>query len=302
MNRYLPEAMRIPTTWYHPTAERMRRALEDGELLTATVLWCDEHHNLHVTLGGTAGIIPRLEAAQGIADGTVRDIAILTCVGKQAACKLTALPDSGEVVLSRAAAQQEAREHLFRDCRPGDILPAVVTNTAPFGVFCDVGCGVPALLGLENISVSRIRHGGDRFAPGQEIFVVLRELDRRTGRISLTHRELLGTWAENAERFRPGQTVPGIVRSIRDYGVFVELTPNLSGLAEPDGRLQPGDAVSVYIKSILPERRKIKLAVIDRLDSRCLPPQPLHYTQTKGHLDAWQYSPDTPQYRTVFSS
>ena len=302
MNRYLPEAMQIPTTWYHPTSERLRRALDDGELLTATVLWCDERHNLHVILGGTAGIIPRLEAAQGIADGSVRDIAILTCVGKQVSCKLTALPDSGEVVLSRAAAQQEARQHLFRDCRPGDILPAVVTSTASFGVFCDVGCGVPALLGLENISVSRVRHGGDRFTPGQEIFVVIRERDRNTGRISLTHKELLGTWAENAARFRAGQTVPGIVRSVRDYGVFVELAPNLSGLAEADDRLHPGDAVSVFIKSILPERRKIKLAVIERLPSLSLPPQPLPYTQTEGHLDEWQYSPDTPRYHTVFPS
>lgn len=141
MNRYLPEAMQIHTTWYRPTADRLRRALETGELLTATVLWCDERHNLHVTLGGTAGVIPRTEAAQGIADGSVRDIAILTCVGKQVSCKLTSIPDSGELILSRAAAQQEAREHLFRDCRPGDILPAVVTSTAPFGVFCDVGCG-----------------------------------------------------------------------------------------------------------------------------------------------------------------
>lgn len=302
MNRYLPEAMQIPTTWYHPASDRLRRALEDGELLTATVLWCDERHNLHVTLGGTAGVIPRLEAAQGIADGTVRDIAILTCVGKQVSCKLSALPDSGEVILSRVAAQQEVREHLFRDCRPGDILPAVVTSIAPFGVFCDVGCGVPALLGLENISISRVRHGADRFRPGQEIFVVLRELDRKTGRISLTHRELLGTWAENAARFRAGQTVPGIVRSVRDYGVFIELAPNLSGLAEADDQLRPGDAVSVYIKSIIPERRKIKLAVIDRLGDFRLPPQPLPYVKTEGHLDQWQYSPDSSQYRTVFTS
>lgn len=302
MNRYLPEAMQISTTWYRPTSDRLRRAMEGGELLTATVLWCDERHNLHVTLGGTPGIIPRLEAAQGIADGSVRDIAILTRVGKQVSCKLIDLPDSGEVVLSRAAAQQEAREHLFRDCRPGDILPAVVTSTAPFGVFCDVGCGVPALLGLQNISVSRVRHGSDRFRTGQEIYVVIRELDRKTGRISLTHKELLGTWAENAARFRAGQTVPGIVRSVRDYGVFIELALNLSGLAEPDDGLRPGDAVSVYLKSIVPERRKIKLAVIERLGDLRLPPQPLPYIKTEGHIDQWEYSPDTPQHRTVFPS
>lgn len=132
--------------------------------------------------------------------------------------------------------------------------------------------------------------------------MVIRELDRKTGRISLTHKELLGTWAENAARFRAGQTVPGIVRSIRDYGIFIELAPNLSGLAEPDDTLRPGDTVSVYLKSIVPERRKIKLAVIERLGTLRLPPQPLPYTKTEGHLDEWQYSPDTPRHHTVFTS
>ena len=42
---------------------------------------------------------------------------------------------------------------------------------------------------------------------------------------------MLGTWAENAALFSPGQTVTGVVRSVEDYGIFVELTPNLAGLA-----------------------------------------------------------------------
>ena len=52
------------------------------------------------------------------------------------------------------------------------------------------------------------------------------------GRISLSHKELLGTWEENAERFCAGETVSGIIRSVENYGAFVELTPNLAGLAE----------------------------------------------------------------------
>lgn len=52
------------------------------------------------------------------------------------------------------------------------------------------------------------------------------------GRICLSQRELLGTWEENASLFEQGETVAGIVRSVEDYGIFVELTPNLAGLAE----------------------------------------------------------------------
>ena len=57
----------------------------------------------------------------------------------------------------------------------------------------------------------------------------------------------------------------GIIRGVENYGVFVELFPNLSGLAEPCQGAEPGMAASVYIKSILPDRMKIKLAILDKM-------------------------------------
>ena len=104
---------------------------------------------------------------------------------------------------------------------------------------------------------------------GQEIFAAVLDTDPALGRVRLTHRELLGTWEENARRLTPGMSGGGWVRGIKDYGAFVELFPNLSGLAEPRAELREGDRVSVFLKAILPERMKIKLLVIDRL-----PPEP----------------------------
>ena len=120
----------------------------------------------------------------------------------------------------------------------------------------------------------------------------------------LTHRELLGTWAENAALFRPGMTVPGYARGVKDYGTFVELTPNLSGLAECKDGIREGDRVSVYIKSILPERMKLKLLVIDTLPPADVP-EPPRYFVTEGILDRWRYAPpgcQKPGGETVFSS
>ena len=145
------------------------------------------------------------------------------------------------------------------------MIPARVTHLEPFGAFVDAGCGVPSLIGIENLSVSRICHPGDRLTVGQSILAAVRTVEPENRRISLTHRELLGTWAQNAALFSVGETVRGVVRSIEPYGVFIELTPNLSGLAEPRADLRPGMAVSVYIKSILPQRMKVKLTVIDVL-------------------------------------
>lgn len=287
MNNYLPEGMGLQKGGYTP--ELLRRAKLEGTILQAPVLLCTQERDLVVDLGCCTGHISRNEAAIGAPDGTVRDIAILSRVGKAVSFRVLDISPNGTVLLSRRLAQEEARLHLFENKRPGDILPAVVTSLASFGAFCDIGCGLPALLGIENISVSRIRHSSDRFYEDQQIFVVIRSMETDTMRIHLSHRELLGTWEENAAQFQAGQTVTGIVRSVKDYGAFIELTPNLSGLAEPNFDLRPSDAVSVYIKSIIPERLKIKLVALRRLDASSLPPKPLHYFRTAGHLDHWRY-------------
>lgn len=62
------------------------------------------------------------------------------------------------------------------------------------------------------------------------------------GRIVLTLRELLGTWSENAACFAPGETVVGIVRSVEDYGVFIEIAPNLGRgcRSRPQSASRPG--------------------------------------------------------------
>ena len=79
----------------------------------------------------------------------------------------------------------------------------------------------------------------------------------------------------------------GIVRSVMDYGIFVELAPNLTGLAEPLEGFQAGDSVSVYLKSILPDRQKIKLAIIGTVAPQ--PPAPLVYRATAGRVVDWNY-------------
>ena len=291
MNNYLPEGMGLKRNGF--TAEALRKAKAEGTILQAPVIVCTEDHDLLVDLGCCVGRIPRGETAIGVSEGQVREIAILSRVGKPVSFRVMEIPAAGPILLSRRLAQEEARNYLLETKTPGDIIPVVVTSLAAFGAFCDVGCGLPALMGIEHISVSRIQHSRERFREDQKIFAVIRAVEEETGRIQLSHRELLGTWEENAAQFQPGQTVTGIVRSVRDYGAFVELTPNLSGLAEPNPDLRVGDMVSVYIKSILPERLKIKLVALRKLDPDAQPRRPLRYFQTEGHLSQWCYGSES---------
>lgn len=275
------------------TADRagIRRAMEQQIIVEGIAVLCGTEHDLTVALGPFRGHIPREETAIGIDDGSTRDIAILSRVGKPVAAVITGFDEeTGLVTLSRRAAQLQARAFLLEHARSGEILSATVTHLEPFGAFVDVGCGVCSMIGVENISVARIPHPAARFSVGQEILAVVLDIDAATGRIYLTHKELLGTWDENCAPFSPGMTVPGVIRGLKEYGAFVELTPNLSGLAECRPDLTDGTRVSVYIKSIMPERMKIKLAVIDLLppDPK---PSPLTYFIKQGRLEHWRYAP-----------
>lgn len=295
MTAFLPEGKRINTTANInalSSPEGLRLAMERRDILEARVSVCDNEHNLIVSLPCMRGVITREEGALGIREGTVRDIAVISRVGKPTCFVVTGFKtDPGGrpvALLSRAQAQRMCVERYISGLAVGDVIPARITHLEPFGAFCDIGCGVVALMPIDAISVSRIEHPDERFAVGMDIFAVIKSKDGT--RITLSHRELLGTWRENADRFCVGETVTGVIRSVENYGAFVELTPNLAGLAELRDGLCVGDTASVYIKSINPQRMKVKLIIIDSFHETAPPAEP-EYFITDGHIDRFVYSP-----------
>lgn len=298
--RYSPEGTRIGSaenTLYTATLHGLERAMAQGRILEGIALMCDcTSMRLTVELGGAVGVIEREEAAYSFDGSETRDIAIITRVGKPVCFKVIGIEGGGGgrplVRLSRRAAQKECMEQSVLRLTPGDIIPAKVTHLEPFGAFVDIGCGIVSLLTVDCISVSRISHPSERFRPGEQIMAAVKSIDRTSGRVYMTHRELLGTWEENAAAFAPTQTVSGIVRSVEPYGVFVELTPNLAGLAETRDDVAPGACCAVYIKSILPEKMKIKLVIVDAHSE--MHPARLRYfvdTAPGAHISCWRYSP-----------
>ncbi|MBQ3551471.1 MAG: S1 RNA-binding domain-containing protein [Clostridia bacterium] len=293
---FMPEG-RALTSIKNRKALSSLRSLEEaaavGTVLEGLATNCDPAHNLYVDLGVCRGIIPRCEGAIGIAEGLVRDIALISRVGKPVSFVVDGFSTDSEgrriALLSRRKAQQYCTDEFIKNLRPGDIIPATVTHLESFGAFCDIGCGCVALLPIDAISVSRISHPGDRFSAGDEIRAVIKSI--ADGKITLTMKELLGTWQQNADRFITGETVTGLVRSVEPYGIFVELSPNLAGLAELKDGVKAGQKTCVYIKSILPDKMKVKLIIIDSFEADRTK-APLTYFIKDGHIDRWSYSPE----------
>ena len=282
---------------YVSSIEGLERAACEGAIIEGVAVLCDHSFNLYVEFpSGIRGIIPRGEVADARLGESVKDIAILTRVGKTVCFTVMGFErdSSGGVVaiLSRRRAQLECIENHIAALLPGDVIRSRVTHLEGFGAFVDVGCGIISLLSIDSLSVSRIAHPSERLSVGDSIFTVVKNIDER-GRIFVSMRELLGSWEENAALFTEGQTVRGIVRSVEDYGVFVELTPNLAGLAEFKEDVREGQTAAVYIKSIIPEKMKIKLIIIDSHDAPISPEPPRYFIDVEGcgHISEWTYSP-----------
>ncbi len=300
MNVYMPEGLLYNTEKNRElisSRQGLERAFERGMILEGRVTLCDHRMWLRINFGGgVVGYIPRDEVLLTHGGEPIKDIAVLTRVGKIVAFKVTGFAKgaSGECVamLSRREAQAECYERYVKNLRPGDIIKSRITHLENFGAFLDIGCGMIALLSIDTISVSRISHPSARLATGDVIYTVVKSIDS-DGRIFTSERELLGSWEENAALFSEGQTVRGIVRSVESYGIFVELKPNLAGLAEYRDDIEPGQCAAVYIKSIIPEKMKIKLIIIDAHDAEP-EREPLEYfldPDAVTHIDAWTYSP-----------
>lgn len=148
--------------------------------------------------------------------------------------------------------------------KEGDIVSGTVTNIKPYGAFIELEGGTTGLLHIEDISIARIKTPEERLKIGQNIKIMIKSIDRENKRILLTYKELLGTWEENAKEISSGMTMQGIAREVEKFnnGIFIELKPNLVGLADYKPNIQYGQNVQVYVKKIIPEKKKIKLKII----------------------------------------
>lgn len=146
----------------------------------------------------------------------------------------------------------------------GQVVSGTVTQIQKYGAFIKLEQGITGLIYIEDLSVARIKSPSERLEIGQKIKTVVKSIDREQQRITLSYKEMLGTWEENAKKFKEGVVVKGIVRETdkNNNGIFVELAPNLVGLAEYKAGMEYGQEADVYVKRIIPERHKVKLIIV----------------------------------------
>ena len=243
--------------------QKIQEYKDENKTVQGIVQSCDEQYNLHIQLGDKIeGIIPRSEV-EDIEEGVPDERLCTGKVHKYVQFKIENIENDNKVLLSRKSVQQEALQYIKNDMQVGQQVTGIVKNIRPYGAFIEIGGGVVGLAHIEDLSVARIKTPYERLKIGQKVKIVIKSIDRYTGKVNLSYKETLGTWEENAEKFSTGMKVEGIIRETEKNknGIFIELTPNLVGMAEYTEGFEYGQKVNVYIKKIDKEKKKVKLLI-----------------------------------------
>lgn len=263
--RFMPEGWSVSNN--NVTREQLTSAISTGEILQGKVNRCDSNYNLYVDLGNNmTGIIPReeVEAVNVDETGFPKPNICMSKVNRFVQFKVKDIDSKDIFILSRKAVGKDALNWISNDLEEGMVVNGIVKSMQPYGVFVEIGGGIVGLLHIEDISIARIKTPAERLKIGQKINVMIKCIDRKLERVILTYKELLGTWDDNVKDFEEGETVTGIVRETEKSknGIFIELKPNLVGMAEYKEGVEYGQNVDVYIKKIIPDRKKIKLLIV----------------------------------------
>ena len=263
-NNFMPEGW--DNVFSTLDVKNINEVINNKTTLQGIVTDCDNDFNLHIDLGNYQGIMPRSEV-EGInlqRNGLPKTNLCTGKVNKFVQFKVKDVGNNGIAILSRKDVQSEALNWVKKDLSVGDIVTGIVKRVESYGVFIEIGGGVVGLAHIEDLSVARIKSAFERVSIGQKLEVMVKSIDRESGKLILSYKELLGTWEENADKFDVGQRTKGIVRETEKHknGIFIELLPNLVGMAEYVDGLEYGQEVNVYIKRIDYERRKVKLLVV----------------------------------------
>lgn len=246
--KFIPEGWNTKEIIY--TKEQLENAKKNNSILESTIKSFD-NKNAYINLGkDKIGIIPKDE------------LGVYNKNNKYVQFKVKDIKNN-IYLLSRKAVQKDSLNWALNELKDGEKVNGIVRSIKPYGAFIEIGSGTVGLLHIEDISKARMKSPEERLKVGQKIPVIIKNVNKIEKKFNLSYKEMLGTWQENIKDFKEGQTVKGIVREIAkgNKGIFIELKPNLVGMAEYQKNLEYGQKIDVYIKRIIPEKEKIKLII-----------------------------------------
>lgn len=254
--------------------EQARALMESDETIDCEVVG----HNkggLIVQFGRIRGFVPNSHEPElrRIRSRSERTSYKARIVGETLTLKVIEIDRQRErLVLSATAAQKELREEQLDELTAGETVVGHVVHLTDYGAFVDLG-HVTGLLHVSKIAWEHVEHPSEVLSVGDEIEVLIDEVDYERERISLNRRALLPSPWERFEReHQEGELIEGVVTALTDFGAFVLVAEGIEGLIHvseissghvetPGSVLQVGDTVLTRIISIETDRKRLGLSM-----------------------------------------
>ena len=244
--------------------------LQEGAIVDASVTGTNSG-GLEAKVGGVEGFIPISQISEYRVEDTT------DFVGQKFLCVVTeANPRRRKLVLSRRAILEREREEKKKEqlakIEVGDEIEGTVRSIKDFGAFVDLGA-LDGLIHISKLSWERVKHPSDVLEEGQKVKVRLDKVDKETGKISLSYRDLLeNPWDTAEAEFAPGSIHSGSVTKVAPFGCFVRLTAGVEGMvhiselashrvSKVDAFVSEGDTVSVKVLTFDRDAQKISLSI-----------------------------------------
>ena len=180
--------------------------------------------------------------------------------------------ENNRISLSMKQTQDDPWTTAASRWKANDRARGVVTNVTDFGAFVEVEPGIEGLIHIGDLSWTRIKHPRDVLRKGQEVDVVVMDVDMEKRRMSLGYKQLNDPWNEVANRYSKDQDLTVKVVRLADFGAFVEIEEGVEGLIhisqlstkrveKPQDVLSEGQEVMARIIEVNPSERRMRLSI-----------------------------------------
>lgn len=244
--------------------------LEEGSVVEATVTGSNSG-GLECKVGGVKGFIPISQISEYRVEDTSEFVnQKLLCVVTESNARRGNLVLSHRAILERE--REEKRQEQLAKLQVGDEVEGTVRSVKDFGAFVDLG-GLDGLIHISKLSWERVKHPSEVLEEGQKVRVKIDKIDKDTGKISLSYRDLLeNPWDAAEQEFAVGSVHRGVVTRVANFGCFVKLAPGVEGLvhvselahhrvSKVDAFVQQGSEVEVKVLGFDREAQKISLSI-----------------------------------------
>ncbi|MCG3123425.1 MAG: 30S ribosomal protein S1 [Phycisphaerales bacterium] len=267
--------------------KRLLDNLKEGEIVTGTVKNIADF-GAFVDLGGIDGLLHITDMSWG----RINHPSEILKIDQKIEVKVLNI-DREKEKIALGLKQREASpwEEIEKKYPVGSRIRGAVVNLMSYGAFVKLEDGIEGLVHISEMSwTRRVNHPSELVAPGQEVDVVVLEINKDKQEISLGMKQTeVNPWELVSEKYPPGTVIEGKVRNLANYGAFVEIEPGIDGLlhitdmswtkkvTHPNEILKKGDSVKCVVLDVDRDKQRVSLGVKQLTEDPWIAAIPEHY-------------------------